>query len=134
MSTTEITAGPAPPAVAAEPLDAAFVARPQTIIEPSSGWQLVNFAELWRFRELLYFLVWRDVKVRYKQTLLGVAWAVLQPALMMVVFTLFFGRMAKVPAGDLPYPLFVLAGLLPWTFFSTAISQGAQSVVSSERL
>lgn len=105
-----------------------------TVIEPASGWQLINVAELWKFRELIFFLVWRDVKVRYKQTLLGAAWAVLQPAMMMVVFTVFFARMAKVPAGDLPYPLFVFAGLLPWTFFSTAISSAANSVVGSERL
>ncbi len=106
----------------------------QTVIEPASSWQLVNVRELWRFRELLFFLIWRDVKVRYKQTLLGAAWASLQPALLMVVFTIFFARMAKVPAGDWPYPLFVYAGLLPWTFFSTAIAQAAQSVVASERL
>lgn len=105
-----------------------------TVIEPPRGWQLINVAELWKFRELLGFLVWRDVKVRYKQTLLGAAWAVLQPAMMMVVFNVFFARMAKVPAGDMPYPLFVYAGLLPWTFFSTAIANAANSVVGSERL
>lgn len=105
-----------------------------TIIQPPCGWQLINVAELWKFRELLAFLVWRDVKVRYKQTLLGAAWAVLQPAMMMVVFNVFFARMAKVPAGDLPYPIFVYAGLLPWTFFSTAIANAANSVVGSERL
>jgi len=106
----------------------------RTVIEPSLGWQPINVRELWQFRELLGFLVWRDVKVRYKQTLLGAAWAVLQPAMMMVVFTVFFARLAKVPTGDLPYPLFVYAGLLPWMFFSTSISQAAQSVVNSERL
>src|SRR4051794_41285446 len=93
-----------------------------TVIGPPSGWQLINVRELWRYRELLYFLTWRDVKVRYNQTLLGAAWAILQPALMMVVFTIFFGKMAKMPAGDLPYPIFVCAGLLPWTFFATAIA------------
>src|SRR5687768_8861428 len=108
--------------------------RPQTIIEPTRSLELINIRELWAFRELLFFLVWRDVKVRYKQTLLGAAWAVLQPALLMVVFTIFFARMAKVPAGDGPYPLFMYAGLLPWTFFATAIAQAAQSVVASERL
>jgi lipopolysaccharide transport system permease protein len=107
---------------------------PVTVIQPPCGWQLINVAELWKFRELLGFLVWRDVKVRYKQTILGAAWAVLQPAMMMVVFTVFFSRMAKVPAGNLPYPLFVYAGLLPWTFFATAIANGANSVVGSERL
>src|SRR5206468_99530 len=105
-----------------------------TVIEPPRGWQLINVAELWKFRELLYFLVWRDVKVRYKQTLLGAAWAVLQPAMMMVVFTVFFARMAKVPAGNLPYPIFVYAGLVVWTFFATAIANAANSVVGSERL
>src|SRR5947209_2852431 len=77
---------------------------PVTVIRPPQGWQLINVGELWRFRELLFFLVWRDVKVRYKQTLLGAAWAVLQPALMMVVFTIFFANMAGVSAGDIPYP------------------------------
>lgn len=105
-----------------------------TVIEPPSGWQLVNVRELWQFRELLGFLTWRDVKVRYKQTLLGASWAIIQPAMMMVVFTIFFGRMAKVPTGDVPYPLFVYAGLLPWTFFATAIANAGNSVVGSERL
>jgi lipopolysaccharide transport system permease protein len=105
-----------------------------TFIRPTSGWQLVNFQELWRYRELLFFLTWRDVKVRYKQTLLGAAWAILQPVMMMVVFTIFFGRMAKVPTGNLPYSLFVFAGLLPWTFFATAIANAGNSVVGSERL
>ena len=99
-----------------------------------TGWQLINVRELWQFRELVYFLTWRDVKVRYKQTLLGAAWAILQPLLMMVVFTIFFGRMAGVPSGDLPYPLFAYAGLLPWTFFATAITTAGNSVVGSERL
>ena len=114
------------------PSAAQWLAR--TVIEPARGWQLINFGELWQFRELLFFLVWRDVKVRYKQTVLGAAWAVLQPALMMVVFTVFFGRMANVPTGGIPYPLFVYAGLLPWTFFATAISSAGNSVVGSERL
>ncbi|HZL36079.1 MAG TPA: ABC transporter permease [Tepidisphaeraceae bacterium] len=105
-----------------------------TYIRPASGWQLINVRELWQYHELLFFLTWRDVKVRYKQTLLGAAWAILQPVLMMIVFTIFFGRMAKVPTGNLPYPLFVFAGLLPWTFFSTAIANAGNSVVGSERL
>lgn len=122
-----------PESTASEPThDAAAVHR--TIIVPPSGWQLINVQELWKFRELLGFLIWRDVKVRYKQTLLGAAWAVLQPTMMMVVFTVFFARMAKVPAGGIPYPLFVFAGLLPWTFFSTSIANAAASVVGSERL
>jgi lipopolysaccharide transport system permease protein len=107
---------------------------PLTRILPPKGWQPVNVRELWQFRELLYFLTWRDVKVRYKQTVLGAAWAVLQPAMMMVVFTIFFARLARVPAGDMPYPLFVYMGLLPWTFFATAITNAGNSVVGSERL
>jgi lipopolysaccharide transport system permease protein len=103
-----------------------------TEIVPASGWQAINVRELWTFRELLYFFVWRDVKVRYKQTVLGIAWAVLQPALMMLVFTVFLGVLAKVPfAND---PLFVYAGMLPWTFFAGAMTNAANSLVNSERL
>lgn len=105
-----------------------------TVIRPPRGWQLINARELWQYRELLCFLTWRDVKVRYKQTVLGAAWAVLQPALMMIVFTIFFRRMAGVDSGGWPYPLFAFAGLLPWTFFATAIASAGQSVVGSERL
>src|SRR5256714_5674129 len=104
------------------------------VIEPTKGWAPLNLRDLWSYRELLYFLVWRDVKVRYKQTLLGAAWAVLQPAMMMLVFTVFFGRMAGVSSGDLPYPVFAYLGLLPWTFFATSISNAGNSVVGSERL
>src|SRR4051812_26446826 len=105
-----------------------------TRLLPPRGWQLVNVRELWKFRELLYFLTWRDVKVRYKQTALGAAWAVLQPAMMMVVFTLLFGRMVGVDTGGLPYPVFAYLALVPWSFFSTAITNGGNSVVGSERL
>ena len=105
-----------------------------TTIEPPKGWEPLNFRELWRHRELMFFLVWRDVKVRYKQTLLGAAWALLQPALMMVVFTIFFGQMAKVSSGGLPYSVFVYTGLVAWTFFATSVSNAGNSVVSSERL
>jgi lipopolysaccharide transport system permease protein len=108
--------------------------RPITVIIPPRAWQLINLSELWEHRELIYLMAWRDIKVRYKQTVLGAAWAVLQPALMMVVFTVFFGRLAKVPSGDLPYPLFAYAGLLPWTFFATAIANAGNSVIGSERL
>jgi lipopolysaccharide transport system permease protein len=105
-----------------------------TRIAARQGWRLINVRELWRYRELLWFLAVRDVKVRYKQTLLGAAWAVLQPAMMMLVFTVFLGRLARVPSADLPYPLFVYAGLLPWTFFATAVANAGNSVVGSERL
>jgi lipopolysaccharide transport system permease protein len=113
-----------------EPAPAPVVTR----IRPPQGWQGINVRELWQFRELIYFLAWRDVKVRYKQTVLGAAWAILQPLMMMVVFTIFFGRVAGVAHGELPYPLFAYAGLLPWTFFATAIAAAGNSVVGSERL
>jgi lipopolysaccharide transport system permease protein len=105
-----------------------------TRIEPARAWQLINVRELWQARELIFILAWRDVKVRYKQTLLGAAWAVLQPGLMMVVFTIFFGRLAHVASGGVDYSVFVYAGLLPWTFFATAITSAGNSVVGSERL
>ena len=108
--------------------------KPIVRLVPPRGWQLINLRELWRFRELLYFFIWRDVKVRYKQTFLGVAWAVLQPAMMMAVFTVFLGRMAGLSSGTLPYSLFVYAGLLPWTFFATGVTNASHSVVTSERL
>lgn len=105
-----------------------------TVIEAKPGWKFIDFAELWRYRELLYFLIWRDVKVRYKQTFLGAAWAILQPVATMVVFSVFFGRLAEMPTGAVPYPLFVFAGLLPWTFFSNAVSTAGGSVVGSQNL
>jgi lipopolysaccharide transport system permease protein len=108
------------------------VGRMTTKIVPSRGWQGINVCELWRSRELLGFLVWRDVKVRYKQTVLGAAWAVLQPAMMMLVFTVFLGVMAKVPSAN--DPVFVYAGMLPWTFFATALANAGSSVITSERL
>jgi lipopolysaccharide transport system permease protein len=107
---------------------------PLKVIEPRPGWRFVNLRELWRYRELLYFLVWRDLKVRYKQTALGAAWAVLQPFATMVVFSLFFGKLAESATPEVPYPLFVFAGLLPWIFFANAISSAGQSVVSCHSL
>lgn len=106
----------------------------RTVIEAGGGWQLVDVRELWRFRELLYILIWRDVKVRYKQAVLGVAWAVIQPAMLMLVFSVFLGRLGGLSGGDIPYPLFVLSGIIPWTFFSGAIGTCANSVIGSERL
>jgi lipopolysaccharide transport system permease protein len=106
---------------------------PVTVIGPGSPWRLVDVAELWAYRELLFFLVWRDVKVRYKQTALGAAWAVLQPLAAMLVFTLFLGRLGAA-SSDLPYPLFVFAGLLPWTFFAGAVTAASQSVVGNQGL
>lgn len=105
-----------------------------TVIQARPGWQVVDFAEIWRFRELLFFLIWRDVKVRYKQTVLGAAWAILQPFAQMVVLSIFFGRMVDMPTGGIPYPLFAFAGLLPWTFFSNAVASSANSVVGNQNL
>jgi lipopolysaccharide transport system permease protein len=105
-----------------------------TVIGPPSGWQLVNASELWHNRELLFFLIWRDVKIRYKQTALGAAWAVIQPVLMMIIFTFVFSRMGKLSSGSVPYPIFAFAGLLPWTFFSAAVTNSANSVINSQQI
>jgi len=105
-----------------------------TIIQPARRWRVVDFRELWRYRELLYFLAWRDIKVRYKQTVLGALWAILQPVATMLVFTLFMGRLASDAPENVPYPLFVLGGLCAWLFFSNAVSSSAQSVVSNQNL
>lgn len=103
-------------------------------IEPSKGWVALQLKELWAYRELLYFLIWRDVKVRYKQTALGVAWAIIQPVFTMIVFSLFFGRLAKMPSDGIPYPLFSYAALVPWTFFSQGLSLASNSLVGSANL
>lgn len=95
------------------------------------GWATFDWAEVWEYRELLYFLIWRDVKVRYKQAALGAAWAVLQPAMAMVIFTVIFGRLVKLPTDGSPYPVFVYAGLLPWTFFSNAITTATNSLINN---
>ena len=107
---------------------------PDTLIEPTRGLAALRLRELWNYRELAYFLVWRDIKVRYKQTVIGVAWAVLQPLAMMLVFTLFFGKLAKMPSDDIPYPVFAMAGLLPWQMFSRTLSESASSLVTNQRL
>ena len=107
---------------------------PLVTIEANQSWHLVDLRALWAFRELLYFLTWRDVKVRYKQTALGVAWAILQPLMTMLIFSLFFGRLAKVPSENLPYPIFAFGGLVAWTFFSNAISNSGNSLVGSAHL
>lgn len=109
-------------------------ALPVTYIRPGARSMSFTLLEVWQARELLYFLVWRDVKVRYKQTVLGIGWSVLQPFLTMVVFTIFFGRLAKVPSDGVPYPLFSLAAVVPWTYFATAASNGAASLVGSQHL
>jgi lipopolysaccharide transport system permease protein len=107
---------------------------PVTVIEASSGWAPIRFRELWQYRETLYFLVWRDIKVRYKQTAIGIAWAIIQPLMTMLVFTVFLGRLAKVPSDGIPYPLFALSALVPWTFFANGLQQSTHSLVSSSSL
>ena len=107
---------------------------PLVVIQPSRSLRLLSLKDLWAYRELLFFLTWRDVKVRYKQTALGAAWAILQPLFMMVIFTIFFGRLAGVDSAGIPYPLFALAGLVPWTFFSNAITTSGNSLVGSANL
>ena len=106
----------------------------ERIFRPRRGFTGLNLAELWRFRELLWLLAWRDVLVRYKQTYLGVAWAVLQPVLTMVVFSVVFGRWVKLPSGDAPYPILVMAALVPWQFFSNALTESSGSLVASARI
>jgi lipopolysaccharide transport system permease protein len=105
-----------------------------TFIRPPQGWQLIDVRELWRFRDLLLFLVWRDVKVRYKQTLMGVAWVVIQPLATMLVFTFVFNRIAHLDSGAIPYPLFAYSGLLLWAFFAGAVSAGTNSLISNTSL
>ena len=110
------------------------VAVPIIRISPSRGWVSLRLRSVWEYRELLYFLVWRDVKVRYKQTALGAAWAIIQPVLTMLVFAVFFGRLAKVPSDGVPYPLFAYVALVPWTFFANALTQASNSLVTSGNL
>lgn len=103
-------------------------------IAPSKGWVSLKLNELWEYRELLYFLIWRDIKVRYKQTALGAAWAIIQPFFTMVVFSLFFGKLAKMPSDGIPYPIFCFAALVPWTFFANGLTQSSNSLVGSANL
>jgi homopolymeric O-antigen transport system permease protein len=107
---------------------------PITVIEPKKGWVPIDLKQIWNYRELFYFLTKRDIKVRYKQTVLGGLWAIIQPVFTMVVFTLFFGRLAKMPSDGIPYPIFVYAGLLPWTYFANALSASGNSLVGSANL
>lgn len=130
-------AAPVPTPDARPPLprgDPSLAAPPAVRIEPSHGWVSLRLRELWAYRELLYFLVWRDIKVRYKQTVLGAAWAIIQPVFTMVVFSVFFGRLAKVPSDGVPYPIFSLTALVPWTFFANSLAQSTDSLVSGQNL
>ena len=104
------------------------------VLEPSSGWVSLQLRHVWEFRELLFFLVWRDIKVRYKQTVLGAAWAILQPVFTMVVFSVFFGHLARMPSDGLPYPVFSFAALVPWGFFSNGLVAAADSLVGNANL
>jgi len=113
---------------------AATPAVPHVAIRPARGWVALDLGELWQYHELLFFLIWRDIKVRYKQTALGATWAVLQPVFTMVVFSLFFGRLAKVPSDGIPYPVFSYCALLPWQLFAYALAESSNSVVANERL
>jgi homopolymeric O-antigen transport system permease protein len=121
------------PPIAVEPGNAAH-AVPVKRIVPPRGWFSLNLKELADYRELLYFLVWREIKVRYKQTLIGAGWAIIQPVATMLVFSLFFGRLAKIPSGGLPYPLFFFSALLPWTYFAGALAGATNSVVENQRV
>jgi lipopolysaccharide transport system permease protein len=103
-------------------------------IRPSRGWQHLDLMKVWQYRELLFFLSWRDIKVRYKQTLLGALWAVIQPLMTMVVFSLFFGKLAKMPSDGIPYPLFVFTALVPWTLFSNSLTQSSNSLVQNAHM
>lgn len=107
---------------------------PYLRLEPSQGWVSLKLKELWEYRELLYFLTWRDIKVRYKQTVLGAAWAILQPFMTMVVFSLFFGRLTNMPSDGVPYPIFNFAALVPWTFFATGVTASSSSLVTNSNL
>ncbi|MBM3136832.1 MAG: ABC transporter permease [Chloroflexi bacterium] len=105
-----------------------------TIIKPSNGWSALNLRDLWLYRELVLFMTWRDLKVRYKQTLLGASWAILQPFLTMVVFSIFFGNLANVPSDGVPYPIFSYTALIPWTLFSKALQDASRSLVASSHM
>jgi lipopolysaccharide transport system permease protein len=132
-SSSNSTIQGAPPAEAAPDEFPAYIlpAEPIVTIQPAKAWIGLDLRDVWTHRELLYFLTWRDLKIRYKQTALGVAWVVLQPLLTTLIFTVFLGTLARVPSDSIPYPLFVYVGLMPWTFFSTSVLGGASSLVSS---
>jgi lipopolysaccharide transport system permease protein len=110
-------------------VDVPGTAAPTTHITATRGWVGLRLDELWQYRELIYFFIWRDIKVRYKQTILGAAWAILQPLMTMVIFTLFFGKLAKMPSDGIPYPIFSYAALVPWTFFSNGVSKASNSLI-----
>lgn len=110
------------------------IAKSERVIRPRKGLARIDFAELWRYRELFGFLTWRDILVRYKQTAIGVAWAVIRPLMTMVVFTVIFGRLAKLPSGGVPYPILTFAALLPWQFFANSLTESSNSIVASSNM
>ena len=116
------------------PVDQTRSSVPVLQIDPIGHWISIDFKELWHYRELLYFLTWRDVKVRYKQTVLGAAWAIIQPLSMMLVFSLFFGRLAKIPSDGIPYPLFTFCALIPWQLFAHSLTESSNSLVGNQHL
>ena len=122
--------GPSPSAAEIAPAPLLPILR----VEATKGWVSLRLREIWTARGLLYFLVWRDVKVRYKQTVLGAAWAILQPVMAMIIFSIFFGRLAKMPSAGVPYPIFAYAGLVPWQFFSLALTESSNSLVNNKSL
>jgi lipopolysaccharide transport system permease protein len=133
--TTHPPDGPDLARVAPETVAVTLPSAPTTVrIEPPRGWTELRLREIWQYRELLYFFVWRDVKVRYKQTVIGIAWVVLQPLMTMGVFTLFFGRLARLPSDGLPYPVFYFSALVPWAYFSTALQSCTNVVVDNQRV
>src|ERR1700720_669673 len=132
--TTPPPAGTALTAGGPDVLGLAVGAAPVVLIAPPRGWFELRLRELWEYRELLYFFVWRDVRVRYKQTVIGVAWVILQPLMTMGVFTIFFGRLAKLPSSGLPYPVFYFAALVPWAYFAQALSNCTNIVVANQHV
>jgi lipopolysaccharide transport system permease protein len=109
-------------------------ALPQTIVEPKRGWQLIDWQELSQYRDLFYFLVWRDIKILYKQTILGFTWAILRPFSSMIIFSVVFGKLAKLPSDGIPYPIFSFAALVPWTYFSSAMTESSNSLVNNTHM
>lgn len=130
----ETAEAPAASWLSVEKKDATGHEIPPVHITPTRGWTSLKLRELWQYRHLLYFFMWRDIKVRYKQTILGASWAIIQPFFTMVVFSVFFGRLANVPSDDLPYPLFSYAALVPWQFFSNALTQASSSLVMNSNM
>jgi lipopolysaccharide transport system permease protein len=122
------------PEIVTRKLSRAGMTIPVIPIEPAKAWPSLKLGELWAYRELVYFFIWRDLKVRYKQTVLGAGWAIIQPLFTMLIFSLFFGRLAKVPSDNIPYPLFSFCALVPWTYFANALAQASNSLVGNSNL